>query len=422
MDFHAFKQQSQIIKDKENRIKCAFAAKRSGKSEACYVESIIKGNNQPGYVNNGRDPYAMAMIAPTQDMLTRLVWPKFRMFAKASEGHFTKRPDIFYFKKSNTILYGISAEKIERMEGLKLSHIHMTEAFQMKEYAFLEALARTSDTRGTITIDGSLGPQLINPKSHWLYRTFKESPFPGAKIWEWKTEDNPYFPKDELDTMRDALDPQTYRSMFEIEWDTIPINAVYADFSEDNIMDNYVYNPDLPTYVSIDWGWAHPMAVGFFQYDAKKDIVYLFDEIISSKLLLDNLYKQIMAKPYKISGYCCDISGNQEREQTGRSNIMFFKDKNIGFKYRKTVVQFGIPIVRRYIKNGKGQTKFYVSRNCAKSIDGLRQYRYAEKDGIILNENPVKLDDDACDMIRYFFVNFRDDRVSPSEIRMLPRR
>ena len=83
---------------------------------------------------------------------------------------------------------------------------------------------------------------------------------------------------------------------------------------------------------------------------------------------------------------------------------------------------YGIPIVRRYIKNGKSKNKFYISKTCVKSIDGMRQYRYPEKDGIIQNENPVKLDDDACDMVRYFFVNFMDKTISPSEVRILPRR
>ena len=418
MEFNPFDIQEDILRNPA-RIKCLFAAKRSGKSETCYIETIMKAQQRPGYVDNGRDPYLMAIVAPTQDMLTRLVWPKFRQFAKSHEGNFVKLPDTFYWKGNNSIIYGISAEKIQRMEGLKLYHIHLTEAFQMKQIALLESLARTTDTKGTITIDGSLGPQLINPKQHWLYRTFKEQQFMDAKVWEWKTTDNPYVDKEEIERQKEVLDPTTFRSMYEIVWDTIPINAVYHDFSEDNVMDNYVYNPQLPTYIAIDWGWAHPMAVGFFQ--VKGNTVYLFDEIVSSKLKIEQVYAKIMAKPYKINGWCCDIAGNQEREQTGISNIRWFKNKNIYMKHRKTAVTYGIPIVRSFIRNGKDEVNFYISRNCVKSIDGMRQYRYAEKDGIILNENPIKLDDDAVDMIRYFYVNFMDRSVSQSTARMLPR-
>ncbi len=173
--------------------------------------------------------------------------------------------------------------------------------------------------------------------------------------------------------------------------------------------------------MAIDWGWAHNMACGFFQYDKERDTVYLFDEIVQSRLLIEKLYEKIMAKPYNISQYCCDIAGNQEREQIGISNIKWFKNKGIHLKHRRTAVTYGIPLVRSFILNGKGQRKFYISKNCTKSIDGIRQYRYAEKDGIIQNENPIKKDDDAVDMIRYFYVNFMDRNLTPSTARMLPR-
>jgi hypothetical protein len=422
MEFNPFDIQEEILLDaiaKEHRYKFLFAAKRGGKSETCYVETVIKGQKKIGFLDDG-DPYLMAIVAPTQDMLTRLVWPKFRMFAKKYEKRFVSKPDIFEFK-NGSIVYGISAEKINRMEGLKLYHVHLTEAFQMKQTSLLESMARTLDTKGTITVDGSLGPQLINPKQHWLYKMVKAQEFKNSKVWEWATLDNPYIDKEEIETQREILDPVTFRANYEITWDTIPTNAVYDSFSDDNVMQTYTYNPLLPTYVAIDWGWSHPMAAGFFQVDNATNTVYLFDEIVSSKLKIERLHKQILAKPYKINGWCCDIAGNQEREQTGMSNINWFKTKNIHMKHRRTAVTYGIPILRSYIRNGKDEVKFYISASCVKSIDGMRQYRYKEKDGVILNENPLKENDDAVDMIRYFFLNYMDKNLTPSNVKMLAR-
>lgn len=284
----------------------------------------------------------------------------------------------------------------------------LDEVFQMSEQLYLEAKARTSDTKGNLLLTGSLGIQYINPKAHWAYKYFKENVSPDISVYEWATLDNPYFPKDELESLKSQLDPQTFRSMFEINWDTLPQNGVYLDFSDANIVDNYVYNPNLNTYIAIDWGYAHSMAVGFFQHDPTTDSVYLFDEIVKPRMLLEDIYRQILAKPYQITDWCCDIAGSQEREQTGKSNIKWFKERGINFKTRTSAITYGISIVRSFIKSYKGQTKFYVSSQCKKSIDGLKQYRYPEKDGIIQNENPIKKDDDAVDMIRYFFVNYFD--------------
>ena len=406
MEFSPFRQQQEFLLD-NSRVRCLFAAKRGGKSEAAYVDTIIKNVKKNNYLDNGRDPYLSVIIAPTQDMLTRLVWPKFRQFAGHWEKRFVQKPDVFEFT-NGSILYGISAEKINRMEGLKLYHVHLTEAFQMKQTALLESMARTTDTKGSIVIDGSLGPQLINPKLHWLYRMFKEEEFPDSRIWEWRTIDNPFIDKEEIERQKNFLDPVTFRSMYEICWDTMPLNAVYADFSDDNILEHCPYNPSLPTYVCVDWGWAHPMAVGWFQYDEKKDTVYLIDEIVKSSMTLQQLYAKIKVKPYRIDGYYCDIAGNQEREQTGISNVKWFREKGIHFKYRAKAINYGIPIVRSYIKNSVGKRRFYVASQCKKCIDGLKQYRYPEKDGMITRDLPLKENDDAVDMIRYFFHNRLD--------------
>lgn len=380
----------------------------SGKTEIGAIKSIIKQEKKRNNSNQGVDPFTGAIIAPTTDMLRRLSLKKFMAYAK---------PFIRTFKQTTneiewhdgSIIYGLSADKPERIEGLKLNWCWLDEVLQMKEQVYTEVQARVADTQGDIICTGSLGVQFVNPKMHWAYKYYKMNESSGVSVHEWDTQDNPHFPQDEIQRLRETLDPETFRAMFQIRWDTTPKSAVYADFGEANIVQNYVYNPALPTYVSVDWGWTNPMAVGFFQYDKVKDTVYLFDEIVKSNMTLEQLHAQILLKPYKITDWCCDIAGNQEREQTGVSNVIWFRQRGIHFKFRSTAITYGLPIVRRYIKNGKGQTKFYVDARCVKSIDGIKQYKYPEKNGIILNENPEKVDDHVCDEIRYFFVNFLDN-------------
>lgn len=415
MIFKPFRQQEEFLKSKA-RVRCLFASKRSGKSECAYIDSILRGETQPGFKYNGRDPFLIGLVAPTENMLRRLVWPKFRLFAKPFEGEFNKSDNTLTWKNKNTQVLGFTAEKIQRMEGFKLSHVHMTEAFQMSEHVFLESLARLSDTKGTLVIDGSLGPNLPNPKSHWLYRTFIDKQWPDAEVWEWSTAQNPYFPQDELAQLKDALDPRTYRQMFDIDWNTSGTSLVYDQFDDANVIRGHVYDPNLETSVTIDWGFAHQCAVLFTQLDIKTGVVTFFDEIVSSRLTLDTLWDRIKSKGYRIHNWYCDIAGNQEREQTGRSNVQWFKlpPRNIHFKYRSTAVNYGIPIVRQYISNGLGQRRMFVDElRCPKLLDGIRNYSYPEKNGVILNENPIKKDDDAADSLRYFFVN----RLDPNKAR-----
>jgi hypothetical protein len=406
--FTPFDKQKSFLLD-HSRIKGAFAGKRGGKTEVGAINAILLQENKPSYKPTSVDPFLGIIIAPTSDMLRRLSWKKFLAYAKP----FIKR-DIQSPKEitwhDDSMIYGISAEKPQRLEGVKANWIWIDEVFQVKEQIFLEALARVSDQKGFVFCTGSLGIQYVNPKTHWAFERFKTNPKPGTTCYEWSTSENPYFPKDELEDMKSTLDIRTFNQMFKIDWDVTPEHAVYSDFSEINEISHHSYDSSLETFVSIDWGWAHPMACLFFQYDRKNDTVYLFDEIVSSKMTLEQLWERIKAKNYSIKGWCCDIAGNQEREQTGKSNIKWFRDNcKIELKYRATAITYGIAIVRSYIKTCIGSTKFFVSKfGAPKTLDALKNYRYHAKDGIIQNENPIKENDDPVDAMRYFFVNFLD--------------
>jgi hypothetical protein len=152
------------------------------------------------------------------------------------------------------------------------------------------------------------------------------------------------------------------------------------------------------------------MAVGVFQYDAANDVVYQIDELVRSKMRLEELLAWIKSRPYYINEYCCDIAGNQEREQTGQSNIDWFTNHGIYFKYKKSAISYGISIVRSFIKTAEGKKRYFINPKCSETIDSVKKYRYQDKNGLIINENPLKVDDDAADMVRYYFFNFHDPR------------
>lgn len=432
MRYRPFEQQKEFFLD-PSRIRCLFAAKRSGKTEIGLLDAIHHAQSRPGWTDNGRDPYIVVLIAPTDAMLKRITWPKFLAFARGFIAEYNKSENRALFK-NGTVVYGVSAEKIQRVEGLKVNYILLDEAFQMISDVFYEALARTSDAKGKIVIMGSLGTNIPNPKGHWLYKVFKEGSFDDARIWEWTTAQNPYFPREELDRLKGTLDPRTYRQLFAIDWNVPGTALVYDTFDEANMTRGYAWrdpgeegNEHLETWVAVDWGYAHPMVALFFQLDRKDGTAILFDEIILRRQTREVLYDRIRSKPYKITGYICDVAGNKETEETGISNVSWFRapPRNIPFKYRRTQIAYGVSVVRQFIRNGKGEVHFLVDERCKASLDDLRNYRYPEKDGVILNEKPEKDNAngsfDAIDAIRYFFVNRLDPAMQGSQFQTADR-
>lgn len=437
--FTPFNKQAEMLSSKK-RIIGALAGKRGGKTQCGAIWAGMKMEDKSNYDYGGVDPYLGAIIAPTRDMLARLSWKKFTSYWKHFITFEKATPHTMHWHDhdpetgNESIILGLSGDKPSSIEGLKLHWAWIDEIFLCKEQLYLEVLARLSDTKGFLLVTGSLGVQHINPKNHFIYKYLKEIPDQETAVFEWGTEENPYFPRDELERQKKILDKKTYQSMFCLTWDVTPTSAVYEEFDEDNLIDNYKVNPDLPIYCSIDWGWTHPMAVGFYQHDKENDMVYLFDEIVESKLTLDSLYAKIVSKDWvqvepgenvimtnkgtkelfhfdritNITDWCCDSAGLQTRELIGTSNIRHMKEMyEIQFRKKKGSLLKGVSLVRSYIKNAKGESRLKIDKNnCPKHIAGIKGYRYPEKNGIIINENPLKEDDDECDSMRYFFVNF----------------
>jgi PBSX family phage terminase large subunit len=374
-----------------------------------------------GYRHSDIDPYVGVIIAPTSDMLRRLSLQKLLAYSKPFVvSHHQTHQEIDWHNGGR--IYGISADKPQRLEGIKANFIWMDEVFQMDEQIFTEAMARVSDTEGYIWCTGSLGTQYNNPKAHWVYKYFKEKPIADSECFEWSTADNPYYPVKEIERLKDTLDPRTYRQMFEIDWSVPGTALVYDQFDEGNLIKGYTYNPNLYTTVAIDWGWTHPAVALFIQYDHKNDKIYVFDEIVKSKMTIESLYNQIMSKPYRVDKYICDIAGNQEREQTGISNVQWFRNKGINFSFRTAAIQPTISLVRSFIKNSHGVSRLLIDEaKCPKLVDNIKNYSYPQKDGVIINENPVKENDDCVDALRYYIMNTHDNSLKLNAVGMIKR-
>jgi len=104
------------------RIRLAAAAKRSGKTEAGAIESVIHAETQPGYVNNGIDPYLGVIIAPTADMLRRLSLQKLLAYGSHMvSSHHQTHGELTWHNGSKVL--AISADKPQRLEGIKASWV-----------------------------------------------------------------------------------------------------------------------------------------------------------------------------------------------------------------------------------------------------------------------------------------------------------
>ena len=117
MEFTPFNQQEKFLESKA-RIRAALAGRRGGKTEIGAIESIIHSQKQIGFSDNGVDPYVGVIIAPTHDMLRRISLKKFLSYSKPfNPGIHKTHHEVTW--PNGSIIYGLSADKPERLEGIK---------------------------------------------------------------------------------------------------------------------------------------------------------------------------------------------------------------------------------------------------------------------------------------------------------------
>ena len=185
-------------------------------------------------------------------------------------------------------------------------------------------------------------------------------------------------------------------------------------FERDLDVGKFPYNPNFPTFCSIDFGYRMP-AVGWFQIHRVGGIwhINMIDEIIHKiNVKTDILAEKILSRNYNVRKYYGDPAGMQAQGQSGLGDIEIFRRKGIKVNTKRDKVSksiaSGISHVRGFIENAENQRFLHIDEKCTEIMKDLENYRYPEpKEGGDLKPEPLKdgYHDHGCDMIRYFFIN-----------------
>ena len=185
-------------------------------------------------------------------------------------------------------------------------------------------------------------------------------------------------------------------------------------FERDLDVGDYPYNPNHPTFCSIDFGYRMP-AVGWFQTYRVGGIwhINMIDEIIhKTNIKTDELALKIKAKPYNVIKYYGDPAGVQAQGQSGMGDIEIFRRKGIVVNTKRDKVSrsiaSGVSHVRSFVENAQNERFLHVNKKCLGIMQDLENYRYPEaKECQDLIPEPLKdgYHDHGCDMVRYFFTN-----------------
>jgi len=189
-------------------------------------------------------------------------------------------------------------------------------------------------------------------------------------------------------------------------------NVVFDEFEPAVHVRQVDYEPNLPVYRTLDFGFVNPFVCLWIQVD-KEQVVRVIDEYVRSRATIDVHAAEIKGRTpcgeERVAATFCDPAGAGVNDVTGTSTVRELRALGIVTRYRRSGILNGIELIRRAVRSGDGQSRFVISPRCQRLIEAMQCYHYPDKSSIAAGELPLKdgLYDHPIDALRYFFVNYK---------------
>ena len=186
-------------------------------------------------------------------------------------------------------------------------------------------------------------------------------------------------------------------------------NIVFDEFEPTVHVRRVDFDPNLPLYRTLDFGFVNPFVCLWIQVD-DAGIVRVVDEYVRSRATIDVHAEQMKSQTpipeERVAATFCDPAGKGVNDVTGTSAVRELRSMGIAVRSRRSGILEGIELIRRAIRSGDGQSNLIISPRCRRLIEAMECYHYPDS-GSSRGELPQKdgLYDHPVDALRYFFVN-----------------
>ncbi|HLB74805.1 MAG TPA: hypothetical protein VJJ98_12355 [Sedimentisphaerales bacterium] len=185
-------------------------------------------------------------------------------------------------------------------------------------------------------------------------------------------------------------------------------NIVFADFDPQIHVKPIDYDPGLPLYRTLDFGFVNPFVCLWIQVDGE-GVVRVIDEYIRSRATIDVHAAEIKTRTpcpeERVAATFCDPAGAGVNDVTGTSVVRELRTLGIAIRFKRSGIVEGIELIRRAIRSGDGRSSFVISPRCPRLIEAMQCYHYSDQ------PTPAELPqkdgtyDHPIDALRYFFIN-----------------
>lgn len=387
------------------------AGRRTGKTKFGLIWLIVNTSIKP----NSLGWY----IAPTYGMAKTIAWSE----TKELLNDFRKK-DLIYKENESELLINFGLDCILQLKGAdnpdSLRGVG-PDFLVLDEYAVMKKEVWEEVLRPSIVDKRGRGLFISTPKGYNHFHSVYQKELKEPKSWKshhFKTSDNPYVPRDEIEKARRDMDSRAFKQEFEASFEVFG-GQVFSTFDRNkHASKEFEFNGQWEYELGMDFGWSAPTATLFIQVDSDEN-VYVVDEERVQQTPIRDIASLIRARKYKRiyewpkegatiepDWIGCDPSGDSKSEAVGTSSVMELRKLGFEIKYKKNypgIIQDGINQIRKWLQNGK----LFIHPRCSNLIQAFEMYRYPDPKNDIQSEVPLKdgISDHWIDALRYFFLN-----------------
>lgn len=247
---------------------------------------------------------------------------------------------------------------------------------------------------------------ISTPNGFNHFKDLAERTSPDFKYFHFTTYDNPYIPREEIEAMKLEMDEDSFQQEIMGEFRKMS-GLVYKIFNRDIHMIDVPDISSFTTFRTLDFGYGHNAALGYFAVSSDGTAIYLYDGLYKNELDTEQLGDTIKLKDSDkyITNSWADSAQPQLIKDLSIKGINF----NPVEKGADSVVK-GIADVAGLLKvrPDTGKPTLMIAKHLTWVADEFEQYRWVQNknENSAQKEAPLKRNDDAMDMIRYFAMSY----------------
>ena len=375
--------QDEIAKDR-HRFRVLCCGRRWGKTTLAVEE--IKG---VALSKNARIAYISPTYQQSRDICWQLLLHELKpIIKKVNESRLEL--EVLNLKGGTSLIQLKGWEAVETLRGQFFDFIVIDEVASMRNFwvNWEEVISPTlTDRKGSVMF-------ISTPKgfNHFYDLFNKQDKDPDFKSFHYKSHDNPFLPKDELDRQEKAIPEDRFAQEYLADFRKTE-GLVYKEFdrkrhiaSQEDI-DSAQEKGWVDTILGIDFGYTNPSTIIPIKIDSDNHY-WILEEFYKTGQTTEQIAEQ--AKLYKPTKVYADPA------EPDRIDIL----KRAGLNCREVSkdIVAGVDRVRELFK----QSRIHIHPDCKNLIHELETYRYPDKKpDQNEQEKPVKENDHALDALRY---------------------